>query len=38
LLDGDVVADPLWPVDGKLLVRRPVPDPKLLDRYRVAAA
>lgn len=37
-LEGDVVADPLWPVDGRLLVRRPVPDPTLLDRYRVAAA
>ena len=38
LLEGDVVADPLWPVDGRLGLRRPVPDPKLLDRYRVAAA
>ncbi len=38
LLDGDVVADPLWPVDGRLALRRPVPDPALLERYRVAAA
>ncbi len=33
LLAGDVVADPLVPVGGELLVRRPVPDPVLLDRY-----
>ncbi len=33
LLDGDVVIDPLVPVDGELEVRRPVPDPALLDRY-----
>ena len=36
LLAGDVVADPLVPEDGRLAVRRPVPDPDLLDRYRVA--
>lgn len=34
----DVVADPLLPVNGRLAVRRPVPDPVLLARYRVAAA
>jgi len=33
LLVGDVVADPLVPVGGELVVRRPVPDPDLLDRY-----
>ena len=35
LLDGDVVAEPLRPVDGFLPVPRtpPVPDPALLDRY-----
>ncbi len=33
LLDGDVVIDPLLPVDGELELRRPVPDPALLDRY-----
>ena len=34
LLEGDVVADPLLPeADGALPVRRPVPDPALLDRY-----
>ena len=34
LLAADVVADPLAPVDGKLAVRRPVPAPGLLARYR----
>ncbi|MGH9042387.1 MAG: o-succinylbenzoate synthase [Acidimicrobiia bacterium] len=33
LLAADVVADPLVPVDGMLVVRRPVPDPELLARY-----
>ncbi len=33
LLDGDVVIDPLLPVGGELELRRPVPDPALLDRY-----
>jgi O-succinylbenzoate synthase len=34
LLDGDVVAEPMLPgPDGALPVRRPVPDPELLDRY-----
>lgn len=33
LLAGDVVADPLLPVNGELAVRRPVPDPELLARY-----
>jgi O-succinylbenzoate synthase len=31
----DIVADPLVPVAGMLVVRRPVPDPALLDRYGV---
>lgn len=33
LLSGDVVADPLLPEGGELVVRRPVPDPTLLARY-----
>jgi len=33
LLAADVVADPLLAVDGWLTVRRPVPDPLLLERY-----
>jgi o-succinylbenzoate synthase len=33
LLDGDVVAHPLLPVDGAIAVRRPVPDPGLLTRW-----
>jgi len=33
LLDGDVVVDSLVPVGGELVVRRPMPDPGLLDRY-----
>jgi O-succinylbenzoate synthase len=33
LLDGDVVDDPLVPVDGRLAVRRPVPSAGLLDRW-----
>lgn len=33
LLAGDVVADPLVPVGGELVVRRPDPDPDLLSRY-----
>jgi O-succinylbenzoate synthase len=33
LLSGDVVAEPLVPVGGELVVRRPVPDPALLARY-----
>ena len=36
LFAGDVVADPLLPVDGWLTVRRPVPDPELLARYEAA--
>jgi O-succinylbenzoate synthase len=35
LLAADVVADPLVPVGGFLKVRRPVPDPGLLERYGV---
>lgn len=37
LLAADVVADPLVPVDGRLTLRRPEPDPALLARYGVAA-
>jgi o-succinylbenzoate synthase len=33
LLAGDVVADPLLPEAGALRVRRPEPDPRLLDTY-----
>jgi O-succinylbenzoate synthase len=33
LLAGDVVRDSLVPVGGELAVRRPVPDPALVDRY-----
>ncbi|KGN38203.1 o-succinylbenzoate synthase [Knoellia subterranea] len=33
LLDGDVTADSLTPVDGALPVSRVVPDPELLDRH-----
>ena len=32
---GDVVAEPLAPVDGRLRVRRVAPDPELLGRYEV---
>lgn len=35
LLAGDVVADPLVPVDGALALRRPVPLPELVARYEV---
>ncbi len=33
LLAGDVVSDPLLPVDGMIEVRRPEPDEDLLQRY-----
>jgi o-succinylbenzoate synthase len=33
LLEGDVVADPLVPRDGQIAVRRPEPDPALLERF-----
>ena len=33
LLRGDVVTDPLVPVDGAIAVRRPQPDPALLDTW-----
>jgi o-succinylbenzoate synthase len=33
LLAGDVVTEPLVPVDGRLRVRRPVPDEALLERW-----
>ena len=35
LLEGDVVADPLVPVDGMMPVRRPVVDEEALGRYEV---
>ena len=35
LLPADVVAEPLVPRDGWLAVRRPPPEPALLDRYEV---
>jgi O-succinylbenzoate synthase len=38
LLAGDVVADPLLPVDGALAVRRPEPDPVALAAARAPAA
>lgn len=38
LLAGDVVADPLVPVEGVLEVRRPVPDAALLDRWSAKPA
>lgn len=34
LLAGDVVADPLVPDGGVIEVRRPVPEPELMDRWR----
>jgi len=33
LLAADVVADPLLPIEGRLEVRRPVPDEQLLEAY-----
>ena len=33
LLDGDVTADSLVPVDGEIVVRRPRLEPEFLDRY-----
>lgn len=33
LLAGDVTAEPLQPVDGRMRVRRPVPDRDLIDRW-----
>ena len=36
LLLGDVVPDPLLPVDGNLPVRRPAPTPALLERHAAA--
>lgn len=38
LLSGDVVLDPLLPVDGRIPVRRPQPDPGLLARWALEAA
>lgn len=38
LLEGDVVPDPLLPVDGALPVRPVVPSPALLDRWAAPAA
>lgn len=37
LLRGDLVADPLVPVDGEILVRRPEVDPVLLERFAAGA-
>jgi o-succinylbenzoate synthase len=37
LLEGDVTHDPLLPVNGEIEVRRPEPDPELLDRWRADA-
>ena len=34
LLEGDVTLDPLISRDGMLEVRRPIPDPELLERWR----
>ncbi|MEX2653954.1 MAG: o-succinylbenzoate synthase [Acidimicrobiia bacterium] len=34
LLEGDVTSEPLHPVDGEILVRRPVPEPDLIERWR----
>jgi O-succinylbenzoate synthase len=34
LLEGDPTLDPLIPRDGMLEVRRPEPDPTLLERWR----
>lgn len=34
LLEGDVTSDPLSPVDGEILLRRPVPEPDLIERWR----
>lgn len=34
LIEGDPTREPLVPVDGYLEVRRPVPDPELLERWR----
>jgi O-succinylbenzoate synthase len=36
LLHGDVVPEPLLPIDGSLPVRRPQPVPALLERYAAA--
>jgi O-succinylbenzoate synthase len=38
LLAGDITADPLRPVGGRLRVRRPTPDPALLERWSAAPA
>jgi o-succinylbenzoate synthase len=38
LLEGDVVTDPLVPVDGSIPVRRPEPDPGALRRYEAGEA
>jgi O-succinylbenzoate synthase len=34
LLEGDVTSEPLHPVDGEITVRRPVPEPDLIERWR----
>ena len=34
LLAGDVVEQPLLPVDGEIAVRRPIPSPDLMEKWR----
>ena len=34
LLEGDVVSDPLLPIDGEIEVRRPIPELDLLERWK----
>jgi len=34
LLEGDVTSEPLGPVNGEITLRRPVPEPDLLERWR----
>ncbi len=34
LLEGDVVSDPFRPIDGEMEVRRPIPEPALLERWK----
>jgi O-succinylbenzoate synthase len=34
LLEGDVTSDPLRPENGEIQVRRPVPEPELLERWK----
>lgn len=34
LLEGDVTSEPLSPVDGDIAVRRPIPEPDLIEHWR----